>query len=226
MEYDGFFVRDSKQIDYLITDGYSGYTVKGKMARRIHFYIEGREINNRVIYGTDEEMTNISPLDAENWYVERIRVEQKDDMDVEEETEINTEDLDDTSRKIEVVLRERKANLWTINKSCTDVNYRGIDLLELFLENNYEKSDKETITIALSKRALENKADKEMYWKYDLVANDVPGRIEEREIRELLNILRAYKLIDCDKEGRFFVTEKGKKITDEAIIALDTANNV
>ena len=49
--------------------------------------------------------------------------------------------------------------------------------------------------------------------------------IEKKEIRELVNNLRAYKLIDYDGNGMLYVTDDGKKVTDEAIKLLDTSAN-
>ena len=72
MEYDGSFVCDSKRIDYCIIDGSSVRTVEGKMSRGIQFYLEDHTIGYKSIYGTDEEMTNISNADAEKWYIKMI----------------------------------------------------------------------------------------------------------------------------------------------------------
>ncbi len=72
MEYDGCFYYNSKRIDYLITDGPSMHTAAGKMYRGIQFYAKDDKTRYISIYGTDEEMTNISPIDAKKWYVKKI----------------------------------------------------------------------------------------------------------------------------------------------------------
>lgn len=128
------------------------------------------------------------------------------------------------SQLMEALLRERKAKLRNANGSVTDVYYKALDLLQLFMESNYGKKDVADIAEALSIRALENKTEKDTYWKYATVANAIPGMIDKKSIQELVNILRAYKMIDCDREGKFYVTEDGRKATSEGIILLDMSN--
>lgn len=125
------------------------------------------------------------------------------------------------SQLMEALLRERKAKLISANGSATDVYYKALDLLQLFMESNYGKSDVAGIAKALSERALENKPEKDTYWRYATVANATPGMIDKKSIQELVNILRAYKMIDCDREGKFYVTEDGKKAACEGTILLD-----
>lgn len=178
--------------------------------------------------GDTEQMVNIRPLEAFmaskdprrlKTFKEMIELDREEVM--EAGMTINNNEHQGVSQVLEAVLRERQARLSTQNGSVTEVNYSALDLLRLFMESNYGKSDFVTIAAALSRRALENKPDKEFYWRYATVVNAVPGMIDKNAVQELVNVLRAYKLIDCGQDGLFYVTEEGKKVTDEAIILLD-----
>ena len=72
IKYDGYFVYNDQRIDYYIGDGYGKNTPKDKMDRDITYYINGCNVGNRAVYGTIEEMTNISPFDAKKWYIELL----------------------------------------------------------------------------------------------------------------------------------------------------------
>lgn len=73
------------------------------------------------------------------------------------------------------------------------------------------------------KQALENKHDKDTYWKYTAVANAVLRMQDRNAVQEFINVLRAYKRTDRDKAGLFYVTDKGKDAINQAIIMLDKA---
>ncbi|MBR0276876.1 MAG: hypothetical protein IJQ50_00235 [Clostridia bacterium] len=72
IEYDGEFTYNGEIIKFRITDNsYPIRKVKGteKMSRYIHFYkSNGDNLGFTPIYGTVEEMTNLSPFDAHKWY--------------------------------------------------------------------------------------------------------------------------------------------------------------
>lgn len=131
--------------------------------------------------------------------------------------------MEGQGQAMEALLRERNARLMDQNGSVTDVPYKALDLLQMFMESNYGQGDCDGISAALSRKVLENKPEKEMCWKYATVANAIPGNIEKTKIQELVNVLRAYEFIDCDKAGFFFVTERGRKAADDGLIALDLA---
>lgn len=197
------------------------------------YYIAEVGMNNCYVVdmevdGNTEQMVNIRPLEEFMASKDpRGLKDFKEMIDLDREVvlsaglEMNAENYKDSTQVMEAVLRHRTAKLVTSNGSVTDVNYQALDLMKLFMEGNYGKSDMEPIAVALSRRALENKPDKEMYWKCATVMNAVPGMIEKKEIQEIVNVLRAYKLIDCDKDGMLCVTEEGKKVTEEAIIMAD-----
>lgn len=132
----------------------------------------------------------------------------------------------DASQVMEAIVRARKAKL-NINGSSTNVTYTALDILKLFMESNFCKTNRFAIRAALSRRALESIAndDNALYWKIIKVTSLLPGLIEDKEVREILCILRAHKIIDCDEAGDFFVTEYGKEMTNNAIIAMDSANS-
>ncbi|MBO6242306.1 MAG: hypothetical protein J6O61_15995 [Butyrivibrio sp.] len=134
---------------------------------------------------------------------------------------VNENEHQGVSRILEAVLRERKAKLSNPNGSVIEVNYSALDLLKLFMESNYGKSDFIGIAAEMSKRALENKTDKDMYWRYATLVNAAPGMLEKNAVQELVNLLRAYELIDCGQDGLFFVTEEGKNVVNKAIILMD-----
>ena len=178
--------------------------------------------------GNMEQMVNIRPL--EEFLASKNPRGLKDfkeiiDMDREEvleaAMEINDTEHHGVSDELESVLRIRKAKLSNSNGSATEVDYSALDLLKLFMESNYGKNDFISIATALSRVAIDNKSDKDAYWKIATVRNAVPGMLDKNAVQELVNVLRAYKLIDCDKAGMLFVTDKGKEITDQAIILLD-----
>lgn len=180
--------------------------------------------------GDTEQIVNIRPLEefiagkdprGLKTFKELIDLDREEVL--ESGTMLNDVEYSGLSQVLEAVLRERKTKLTSSNGSVTEVYYSALDLLRLFLESNYGKGDFVVISTALSKVAIENKPDKDTYWKYATVANAVPGMMDMKAIQELVNVLRAYKLIDCGQNGLFFVTEEGKKITSEAIIIVDAA---
>lgn len=72
MEYDGYFVFEATIIKYIISDGYNKECIDGKMCRGITFYLNNENIGYRAIYGTVEQMTNITSSDAKQWYIEMV----------------------------------------------------------------------------------------------------------------------------------------------------------
>ena len=75
MEFDGFFEQDGKRIEYYITDRNTDRVHEGKMARGIIFFSNSDNLGYYAVYGKDEEMTNISSIDAKKWYNEMINGE-------------------------------------------------------------------------------------------------------------------------------------------------------
>lgn len=130
----------------------------------------------------------------------------------------------DMSQILEAVFRKRQATLLYHDDTEMEVEFSAFDLLELFMEGNYGKYNYENIDISLSRRALENKPDKDVLLKSRLNSAPVPGKLNVKAVNDLLKVMRAYQLIDCDKDNYFYVTDEGKMVTNEAIIALDEAN--
>lgn len=69
MQYDGNFEYNGELIDFIITDNDIPINNE-KFSRCIHFYIEGKSLGAREIYGTVEQMDNIDSSDTKRWYEE------------------------------------------------------------------------------------------------------------------------------------------------------------
>jgi hypothetical protein len=130
----------------------------------------------------------------------------------------------DMSQVLEAVFRKRQATLLYHDDTEMEVEISAFDLLDLFMEGNYGKYNFDNIAISLSRRALENKPNKDILQKSRLNSLQVPGKLQVKAVNDLLKVMRAYQLIDCDKDNYFYVTDEGKQVTNEAIIALDEAN--
>lgn len=124
---------------------------------------------------------------------------------------------------LESVLRERQAKLMYRGVPEIDVNYSAFDLLECFMENNYGTYNFPTIVMGLSRKVLLNKPDKNALLISRLYLNTNPETLNDQAVQELLNLMMAYQLIECDEHYFYHVTDKGKMVTNEAIIAKDAA---
>ncbi len=180
--------------------------------------------------GELEQMVNIRPLEEFlaskdprrlKAFKEMIELDREEVLDAG--TEANNAEHQGVSQELEAVLRGRQARLSGPKGIVTEVYYSALDFFKLIMENDYGKNDFVTIAAALSRIAIENNPDKDAYWKSATVANAVPEMLNKTAVQELVNILRAYRLIGYDQNGMLYVTEEGKKTADEAVIILDAA---
>ena len=184
-----------------------------------------------------EQMVNIRPLE---WFMAgkdpRGFKQFKESIDIEREEileegiglnnmSIHDRDNDRIDKMVEALLICRTAKLSSSNGIVKEVTYNALDLLLVFMESNYQKEELVSLVEKLSRKVLEKMPQKDVYWRYALVTNEVPGMIKKQDAQELINVLRAYGMIDCDRDGMIYVTEKGKDAMNRAIIIQDEANN-
>lgn len=69
--FDGSFQYNGHTISYWITDNFNEIK-HNKMSRYIHFYKDGNNIGCTSIYGHVENMTNLTILDAEKYFLQSL----------------------------------------------------------------------------------------------------------------------------------------------------------
>lgn len=129
----------------------------------------------------------------------------------------------DMSQILEAVFMERQATMLYEGVKEIEVKYSAFDLLKFFMETNYCKYNFSNIVYVLSRAALLNKPDKDTLMSIRLREGVTPGVLKNQAVLELLNVMRAYQLIDCDQNYFYYVTDEGRRVTNEAIIAKDQA---
>ena len=130
----------------------------------------------------------------------------------------------DMSVILESVLRKRQTKLTLYPYELEiEIEYNAFDLLELFIESNYGTYNFDDIVLELSKKELLNKPDKDTLLLSRLKYNNVIGILNIQDVQELLTLMMAYQLIESDNNHFYHVTDKGKVVTNEAIIAKDVA---
>lgn len=72
-QYDGSFSYKGRKIYYKIVDNEKPIKNE-KLSRYINFYENGNSLGVRSIYGSYDEMTNISDFDAAKWFEEYIEM--------------------------------------------------------------------------------------------------------------------------------------------------------
>lgn len=186
--------------------------------------------------GDMEQLVNIRPLE---WFMagknprwlklfkESIEIEKQEileeGMEMNDTNSDNNKVNDSSDKLVEALLICRMAKLTTPNDSVVEVPYNALDLLVVFMESNYHKEELVSLVEKLSRKVLEKMPQKDIYWRYALTINAVPAMMDKQDAQELINVLRAYEMIDCDRDGLIYVTEKGKNAMNRAIIVQDEA---
>lgn len=70
MQYDGHFLYEKTVIMFQITDNDRPINKSEKISRYIHFYRNNESLGFVAIYGHTDQLCNITPQDALQWYLE------------------------------------------------------------------------------------------------------------------------------------------------------------